>query len=154
MPANFSDGFQSSARSELARLESELVTVDNQLKGMTARRAHLVAQVSHLRVLLGQPPHPATPPLSGPALTTNSRGDRRARGASRDADRVVALLRRKNSPMHYREIYEALSAEPKGLNAGGKDPANTLLARFFDDPRLYRPSRGTYGLKEWEGAAS
>ncbi|HXF50331.1 MAG TPA: winged helix-turn-helix domain-containing protein [Dehalococcoidia bacterium] len=65
------------------------------------------------------------------------------------ADMVVDLLREAGEPLHYREIEKRLRA--KGLyKAGGRDPANTLLAHYFNDPRLFRPRRGTYALREWQ----
>jgi len=54
--------------------------------------------------------------------------------------------------MHYREIERELRARGQVM-LGGQDPANTLLARYFDDERLYRPSRGTYALREWSRTA-
>lgn len=36
----------------------------------------------------------------------------------------------------------------------GKDPANTLLAQFFDDPRLDRIARGTYSIRAGASKAS
>jgi hypothetical protein len=69
-----------------------------------------------------------------------------------DADKVVSLLTDVGRPMHYREIERELRARGQPT-AGGQDPANTLLARYFDDERLYRPSRGTYALREWNRTA-
>ena len=65
-----------------------------------------------------------------------------------DADLVVALLDEIGRPLHYRDIHREL--EERGHRVGGADPASTLLSRFFKDPRLYRPRRGTYGLVEWQ----
>lgn len=60
-------------------------------------------------------------------------------------DLVVDLLQSKG-PLHYRQIEAELRQSAKFI-AGGKDAANTLLAKFFDDPRLYRPARGVYAVK-------
>ena len=62
------------------------------------------------------------------------------------SERVVELMRSIfPKSLHYREIYKEL--ESRGLVMGGKDPANTLLARFSSDDRLQRISRGTYRAK-------
>ena len=67
---------------------------------------------------------------------------------------MVDLLKSVGKPLHYRDIYEELKTNEffraNGLGSlGGVDPAATLLSRFFKDPRLYRPRRGTYALVEW-----
>ena len=106
-----------------------------------------------------------------PRQRTQSRGPRRRRGSRTDsgivdpvrvgapessgeppqaarkpaADLVVALLEEVGEPLHYREIERRLR-ERGELESGGRDPANTLLARFFNDPRLQRTGRGTYDL--------
>ena len=68
------------------------------------------------------------------------------------ADQVVSLIREARTALHYAEIERQIRA--KGLySAGGQNPANTLLAKYFNDPRLYRPARGTYGLREWQPMA-
>jgi hypothetical protein len=60
------------------------------------------------------------------------------------ADLVVELLEQAGTAMHYREIYDRI--QKRGFKVGGQDPANTLLARYYNDPRLYRPQRGYYDL--------
>jgi hypothetical protein len=62
------------------------------------------------------------------------------------ADLVVKLLSEIKRPLHYREIESELRARNWYI-AGGADPANTLLAKYFDDARLYRPSRGVYAIR-------
>lgn len=62
------------------------------------------------------------------------------------SEMVVGLMRTIfPKSLHYRDIYKEL--ESRGLVMGGKDPANTLLARFSSDDRLQRISRGTYRAK-------
>ena len=61
------------------------------------------------------------------------------------ADLVVQLLR-ETGPLHYVEIERQLRLRG-WYRAGGKKPASTLLARYFDDPRLYRPRRGIYAVR-------
>ena len=67
------------------------------------------------------------------------------RGRPSPADLVVALLQEVGTPLHYREIERRLRENGK-FEAGGKDPADTLLGRFFNDARLHRTGRGTYAL--------
>ena len=61
------------------------------------------------------------------------------------ADLVVKLLR-ETGPLHYRDIERQLRSRG-WYRAGGADPANTLLAKYFQDPRLYRPRRGVYAIR-------
>lgn len=63
-----------------------------------------------------------------------------------DTDKVVELLREVQRPLHYREIAKMLQARGY-IMPGGGDPANTLLAKYYNDPRLYRPARGRYAIK-------
>ena len=87
---------------------------------------------------------PDGPDVSAPP--SNPREDQLP-GSSRSspADLVVALLQDVGTPLHYREIERRLRESGK-FEAGGRDPANTLLGRFFNDPRLHRTGRGTYAL--------
>ena len=144
-----SDGFQSCATKELDRLEAALQALDTRLAEISAERAQLAPQIEHLRALLGKAP--LQTPARPIARTPRARSPRPVDGTT-DADRVVALLRDRGQPIHYRDIYDRLVQD--GVQVGGKDPAGTLLARYFDDPRLYRPARGTYGLAEWRDNAS
>ena len=63
------------------------------------------------------------------------------------ADLVVELLRLIGQPMHYEDIHAALR---RRVVATGRTPADSLLARYSTDPRLYRPGRGVYALVEWQ----
>lgn len=63
-----------------------------------------------------------------------------------DADKVVDLVR-EMGPLHYRQIFDLL--QKRGfVMPGGMDPANTLLAKFFNEQRLRRAKRGTYELND------
>ena len=65
------------------------------------------------------------------------------------ADHVAELIAETGQAMHYRQIEEVLRS--RGFFTGrGKDAANSLLARYFDDGRLFRPARGTYDLRRGE----
>lgn len=75
--------------------------------------------------------------------------DRQSAIVRETADVVVKLLSEMEQPMHYRAIYQELSA--RGIAVGGADPAKTLLARFFNDVRLQRVKRGTYAIKRVAG---
>ena len=65
------------------------------------------------------------------------------------ADLVVELLRFIGRPMYFEDIHAALRGR---VSAGGRTPAKSLLARYFDDPRLVRTRRGVYALAEWQTA--
>ena len=54
--------------------------------------------------------------------------------------RFVELLAETGQPMHYQQIYETLTE--RGMAIGGKRPSNTLLSRFYNDPRLERVGQG------------
>ena len=114
---------------ESHRLRSEVSAIGVQQRQLEDRRAELERRLSHISALLGDEQREP----SGPG---------RVEGV---ADQVVELLREIGRPMHYREIEQELRARGK-VRLGGKDPANTLLARYFRDGRLYRPKRGTYAL--------
>lgn len=72
-------------------------------------------------------------------------------GRSPIAEAVVGYLGEKGTPSHYTEL--AVEVQRRGVALSGKNPANTLLAHLSRDDRFYRPSRGTYGLKEWNPSA-
>jgi hypothetical protein len=68
-------------------------------------------------------------------------------GTSQIADGVYAVLQERGVPVHYSELTKEVLL--RGVEIGGKNPANTLLAHLSRDDRFYRPGRGTYALKEW-----
>ena len=82
----------------------------------------------------GAAPQPTEPVPSSPSRPTA-------------ADLVAALLEEVGTPLHYADIERQLR-ERGSIEGGGKNPANTLLARFFKDPRLERVGRGTYTLAQ------
>ncbi|MCY3655336.1 MAG: hypothetical protein OXG95_01845 [Chloroflexi bacterium] len=98
------------------------------------------------------PPHAGVPPGPDPPATTALPHAAGRRGGTSPADLVVALLGEVGAPLHYREIERRLR-ETGSFEAGGRDPADTLLSRFFNDPRLRRVGRGTYGLAAAGNAA-
>ena len=136
------DQFLALAAKRANRLEADIGGLDSQIDQLRSRREVLHEELGHLQALLGRDRQAEEPPTPVPSSTP---------GES-DADKVVSLLANAKRPMHYREIERELRARGQ-LTAGGRDPANTLLARYFDDERLYRASRGTYALREWNRTA-
>ena len=131
--------FQDHAKSELERLQVSMKELDTQLATLQQERERVATAVDHLRGLLHIGDQNVTV-SSGPLASAQPSRSRRAV----DADLVVEYLQKTGEPTHYRRIYEALAE--RGLVVGGKDPANTLLARYFNDSRLQRVARGTYAL--------
>lgn len=130
-------GRLSELRTEREALEERRREVDEQLERMRIELAHLEGL---LAVHSGAP-------LDLPILM--SAGE----VAVSAADQVIAIIREAGCGLHYEEIERRMRA--RGLyNGGGANPANTLLAKYFNDPRLYRPSRGTYALREWQPHAA
>lgn len=130
------------ARSRLDAVDALLRTITTQRSELDAQISSLNEEASHLRALLtayGADTPPPTPTFSVVASGKSL------------ADHVADLLAANGRPMHYREIESELRAQ--GLfSGGGKDPANALLANYFNDARLYRPARGTYAIRT--GAAT
>lgn len=147
--------FERQTRQELKRLEMRMAELDDSLSKLRRERQQVAEAVIHLRGLLqieetASHMRPRSMELDStmgaPLLAMPSPS--RAQGPSRresDADLVVEYLREVGKPLHYRQIYDGL--HKRGLDVGGKDPANTLLSRYFNDPRLERVGRGTYALK-------
>ncbi|MYH68384.1 MAG: hypothetical protein F4152_07540 [Dehalococcoidia bacterium] len=134
--------FQEQAVLELSRFEEELRRLDEELASLQRKRNEVAQTVTHLQGLQAKfdldPEAEVARPSGRGAPSGTSDG-------ATSADRVVAYLEETGEPAHYRHIYAELAK--RGLVVGGKDPANTLLARFFNDPRLKRVGRGTYALK-------
>ena len=138
-------------RAQLDQARAEQGELEDRREALAVRVKELEKE---LEELLGERPNAA-------GRVRTRRGDHRARGGAytrvrglSSADLVVDLLKSVGEPLHYRDIYEELktneffrAAGPGSL--GDVDPAATLLSRFFKDPRLYRPRRGTYALVEW-----
>jgi hypothetical protein len=131
-------------RERLEVVESQLAEVTKALEGLAIERALLESEASHLRALTElrsrSSDEPASVTLGSPEVKRTA-GQRP--GMPAGPDDVVALLREVGRPLHYTEIEPALR-ERGFATAGGQNPANTLLARYYNDPRLVRVSRGTY----------
>jgi hypothetical protein len=67
------------------------------------------------------------------------------------SDAAYAVLEERGEPMHYHPLTRVVQL--RGIEIGGQNPANTLLAHLSRDDRFYRPSRGTYALREWDPKA-
>ena len=137
-PEEQDDSFDKLLVAERDKLGSELETNDAQLDELQRRRDELAIKLEHIDALIG---------VDVPPKEWGGDG-----GDESPADMVVALLSETERPMHYREIERELRARGKGA-LEGQDPANTLLARYFADERLYRPKRGTYALRDWNRTA-
>lgn len=126
-----------SARVRLRELQSQLGNLRASQREIDAQIQTLSSEAGHLEAILqahGEPDQTRN------SLVTESVDVR---------DLVFDLLSTKG-PLHYREIEKELRDQRKYV-AGGKDPANTLLSRFFSDPRLSRVSRGVYSVRKKAG---
>lgn len=125
-------------RLRLSQIDEERERLAHQRSELDAKLNKIEEERRHIAALLGED---AT---SGPPRGTD--GDT---FPGNPADLVAKLLR-ETGPLHYREIERQLRARG-WYRAGGADPANTLLAKYFQDARLYRPRRGVYAIRP-EGA--
>lgn len=137
-------GLVRAAKDRLRDVKKELEMLDERRRTLEQEMSRLSAESGYLEGLLEI--HGA----NTPGGRTNVEPDR-TRGGSDVADVVVSVIRDAGTPLHFRDIEGRVRT--RGIQAGGKDPANVLLAKYFDDPRLYRPARGTYGLREWNRSA-
>jgi hypothetical protein len=80
-----------------------------------------------------------------PALKNNSAA--RTTDKRKTADVAYEVLKNAGTPMHYRDLYEAILKT--GFEVRGEDPAANLIAHISIDPRFKRVKRGTYALKGW-----
>ncbi len=129
--------FEKALSARRAELAGERAATAEQLDELRRTIARLDADIGHIDALLDDAPGadevaPARPQAAPPE--------------GRTADLVVALLGEKGEPLHYREIERELRSRGD-IAIEGKDPANILLSRYYNDPRLYRPKRGTYALR-------
>lgn len=136
--------FRETLLARRAVLAKEHAEASARLEELRHAVADLEEDLGHIDALLGEAHGEAGGAAQG-AEAAAPQGDA-GEQASPTADLVVALLDEIGTPLHYREIARELAARGE-VAVGGKDPANTLLSRYFDDPRLYRPKRGTYALR-------
>lgn len=130
-------GFIELAQEQLDAVNTRLTEVDQEIAALQEERATLIAQGAHLEGLVN--------PSIGVSGSSSGKVDVQA---TRDA--VVELVRTRGAAMHFRDdIYPALVAA--GHDIEGKDPANTLLSRIYNEERLRRTAPGTYELAEQRG---
>lgn len=122
------------ATDRLKDVEDRLITLNRRRLEVEAEISPLVSEQSKLRSLLAEYGH------QEPLPSAHDRPPRES-----PADMVHQLLAEVGHPMHYRQIAEELQRRGK-FAGGGKDPANSLLATYFSDPRLERTRRGTYAV--------
>ena len=137
----FDDEFLMQARKRLEQLEDYMQGLDAQLAELQSDRSKTALMIRHLRGLLSVHAEEGGGALTQVLLpSAGGRGDR-----GDDADQVVEYLKMRGEATHYRKIYDDLKRQ--GIVAGGKDPALTLLSRYYNDGRLIRVGRGTYIVK-------
>lgn len=132
-----SDQLTAVLRQERVTLTEHLASLRERSMALAREQELVKARLGHIDALLGEQnlKHPQT------LKSAENSTDRSL------ADDVVGLLREHGKPLHYREIAQTLQDRGVVLPKG-KDPAANLLAHFFKDPRVYRPQRGTYALRD------
>ena len=140
----FDSEFLKDVRKRYGIATDQVSVLDKELVEIQSRRDHARKQAEHLRGILDLADN-------GSSAARSPNGNRPVEEANRanrriaTADDVVALLRELGEPMHYKEIHRLI--KERGFHISGKGNADTLLARYFNEPRLERVSRGTYALK-------
>lgn len=130
-------GFIELAQEQLDEVDARLAEIAREIAALQDERATLSEQRMHLQGI-----------VSPSAKMNGARGGKADVQSTRDA--VADLIRKNGAPMHYRnDIYPCLVET--GHEIGGKDPANTLLSRIFNDERLRRTAPGVYALVEQGG---
>ncbi|MDP2676032.1 MAG: hypothetical protein Q8Q00_14205 [Dehalococcoidia bacterium] len=142
--------FKAMLARRLERLETGIGEVTTEIDRLNRELAAADREREYLRSLLAIWEPDQWEHLSGEVFvnrTNGAKGTSAAVIAAQDAaEMVVRLLEEVHQPLHFREIEKELRAR-NWYVAGGADPANTLLAKYFDDARLYRPARGIYALR-------
>ena len=134
-PRNAPSDFEAMVRRELNATSAKLSDLDEQIAELQVEREALADREHHLQALLGK----GRDEGAAPANIAPSE-------ALEHADLVVSILAEAGSPLHFRAIYEEFAA--RGGIIGGKDPANNLLTKYYNDPRVRRTARGTYELAD------
>ncbi len=125
-----------SKSSQRSAIDSEIATLQRELDGLENTYPHL----SSNSVVEATYPH-----LSSNGVVLPESARRRLSGRA-TADLVVKIMAEEGRPLHYREIYAKLLE--RGLQSPvSEDPAQAILARYYNNPRLIRTKRGTYTLK-------
>jgi hypothetical protein len=122
---------------EIARLQNELRTAQSELELV---RQMLVLRGEHL---------PSSNGNSPPARMEMVLGeDREAHESEADlAEIVIGILRKAGRTMTIGELYNAV--KDAGAPIPGQGTAANLTVRISGRTEIVRPSRGVYGLREW-----
>lgn len=137
--------FEAALRARRAELAKERDEASARLEEIRQAVARLDSDIGHIDALLGEPRETGAAAADG--MAGQAAGNPAASQAENPAADLVVELLRETGPLHYREIERELRARG-AIAIEGKNPANTLLSRFFNDQRLYRPKRGTYALRD------
>lgn len=124
-----------------AEVERDTRKAQELMAAVAAKKRALEALEELIRLEGGDVPEQESPVVPFP-----SRGTTTPIGET-----AYAVLNDAGEPMHYQPLTREVQA--RGIAIGGKNPANTLLAHLSRDDRFYRPSRGTYALREWNPKA-
>ncbi len=65
---------------------------------------------------------------------------------------VIEILTERGEPMQIRELMAAV--QERDVTIPGRGQQANLIAHISRDPRIFRPRRGFYALREWEGGES
>lgn len=144
LSGGFEDGFLDLVADQLESCREELSDLDLAIIRLQEQRADCAKRVSLLEEIVNRSE-------SADSGISSSTGKRPNPGVKpprpfANADTVVGLICERGEAMHYLDIHETLVA--RGFEIGGKGNPDTLLSRFFDDERLVRVARGTYGLSD------
>jgi len=130
-----------------AREEAIRAEVAERLRGLAEERTRLEARARHIQALLA---------LEGQAGGVPVRQHEEDRGPSDAwldsgsislADAAHRVLQEVGRELHYKDL--ATELQLRGISIPGKDPPINLVAHIHEDPRLIRPKRGVYALREW-----
>ncbi|MYF76891.1 MAG: hypothetical protein F4174_06080 [Acidobacteria bacterium] len=135
-PRSISDQLAAALQAERAALGKRLASLQERATELAKEQDLVKVRLGHIDALL----HAEDIDRLHAAPSADASADHSI------ADDVVGLLREHGKALHYREIARKLQERGVTLPKG-KDPAANLLAHFFNDPRVYRPQRGTYALR-------
>lgn len=123
-------------------VEKDTAKAQDLISGVTKKKRAIEALEELIRIEGGQLPQGASPVLEFPSPP---------RVGTPISETAYAVLAERGKPLHYQQLTQEV--QMRGISIGGQNPANTLLAHLSRDDRFYRPSRGTYGLREWDPKA-
>ena len=142
-PSALESSFLDRAREQLDRARAQVADLDDRIANEQRAQTEATHQAAQLEGLLNGPD--AEQPATAPGMDLPAPASPPTRKPFADADAVVNLISERGA-MHYVDIHSVLV--DRGFEIGGKGEANTLLSRYFNDPRLQRTARGTYDLVE------